>query len=122
MYGDKIRFKLSNDDLDNLLLGNLRMLVTPHHNTDVLPFDEKAWAVQYGGAKRPMKVDSDSFAYPSLDKAIASYSFSVSSIDAHLLANTSNSNFLTFTRCPGIDNEMNILRPTAESAKKMTFK
>lgn len=115
IYGDKVKFKLTNADLDNILIANLRILVTPHYNSSVLKFDEKCWLLQHNSSKWSFLIADDDYQYPSYQPDKSSFSFSVSSTNTHL----NRSKHLTMTRCPGNDNEKNILRPTSDSAKLM---
>lgn len=115
VYGDKVKFKLTNDDLDNIIVANLRVLVTPRYNSSVLKFDEKCWLLQHNGSKWSFLVANDDYQYPSHQPDKSSFSFSVSSTDTH----QHRTKHLTMTRCPGNDNEKNILRPTSEAAKLM---
>jgi hypothetical protein len=114
VYGDKVKFKLTNENLD-LILAHLRTVTAPGYNNNVLAFDETAWLVDIPTGKWGMTVAADDFTYgaPTAEVPAASYKFTVSSTDAH----AGKSKFLEMTRCPGVDNERNILKPTSASAK-----
>ncbi|WP_271407778.1 hypothetical protein [Pseudomonas sp. Q1-7] len=115
VYGDKVKFKLTNEDLDNIIIANLRTVVTPRFNTSVLAFDEKSWFLHHNSSKWSFQVATDDFQFPSYQPDKSAFKFSVSTTDTHL----NRSKHLTMTRCPGVDNEKNILRPTSDAAKLM---
>ncbi|MBN7822811.1 MULTISPECIES: hypothetical protein [Gammaproteobacteria] len=113
VYGDRVKFKLTNNDLDNILLANLRTVVTPRFNSSVLAFDEKSWLFHYNGSQWSFVIADDIYHYPSYRPDKSAFKFSVSTTNTH----TNRSKHLPMTRCPGIDNEKNILRPTVDAAK-----
>lgn len=112
VYGDKVKFKLTNESLD-LILGHLRTVVTPAYNSAVLGFDEKTWLVDIPRGRWGITVAENDYLYASVEVGAGTYKFMVSSVDAH----AGKSAFIEMTRCPGVDNEKNILKPTASSAK-----
>ncbi|QCP53543.1 hypothetical protein FAZ95_31370 [Trinickia violacea] len=116
-YGDKVKFKLSNESLD-VILAHLRSVTTPTHNNQVLAFDEKSWLVQIPNGTWGMTVSKNEFLYGAGAAVVPtdSYKFKVSSVDAH----AGKTKLLEMTRCPGLENEKNILKPTSASAKIIT--
>jgi hypothetical protein len=113
--GDWVKFKLTNEDLDNIILASLRTVVKPRFNTTVLAFDEKSWFLDCLGSQWSIKVAENDFEYPAYSQIVPAFSFSVSETDTHL----NRSKHLEMTRCPGVDNAKNILKPTTSAAKIM---
>lgn len=113
-YGDSVKFKLSDNHIENLL-AQVRVLSSPAFNNSVLPFDEKSWQLNYQGNMWSFVIANNIFQHAAYNPDKSLFAFKVTSDNSHF----NRSKHIEMTRCPGIDNEKNVLRPTTEGAKAM---